>query len=330
MRIPAEWELHRATLVTWPGRRVVWDGFEDLARAEYARLIEQIADDEQVVVIWSGDTGGPFGRPPERLGVTSLVAATDDSWIRDNGPLFVLDENREVYALNFGFNAWGMRFSPFDNDAIVGESVARHFDVRLESNPFVLEGGAVSFNGRGAALVVEECVLHPSRNGATQRDRLERILAAECGVDRVCWLPYGLLEDLANTDGHVDNVAIFSGVNEVLLQEAAPQNGNCDRLRANRRALEAWAESIGFELNVRGIPQLPYLEHEGERIPSSFINLVVTNSSVILPDVGPPVDRQTYRTISEAFKGRDIKSTPARALARGGGGPHCVTMQVPF
>jgi agmatine deiminase len=315
--------------MTWPGRPEVWHGYEQLAVAEYSALAVMISSDEELRIIWGGVSGG-FGVPPSADGISRIVAPTDDSWIRDNGPIFAESAAGEVVALDFDFNAWGGRFEPYEHDDQVGAHVAAALGVPRRPISFVLEGGAVSFNGHGVAMVVEECVLHPSRNGPVERAEFEAVLAAECGVSDVIWLPFGLVEDLANTDGHVDNVAIFTSSGSVLMQIAEPTNANHERLNANLRAVEDWSASTAHPLTVRTISQLPYATFtDGSQQPSSFINLAVTNRSVILPFVGQEPDRSTHRVISQAFSGRFVRTTPSVALAWGGGGPHCVTMQVP-
>lgn len=282
--VPGEWEPHVGTLVTWPGRSVVWAGYEKAAAKEYASLVRLIAEDEPVFVLQAGDSE-QFGSPPDAENIHILEFPTDDAWIRDNGPIFAL-ENGAPIAVDFEFNSWGGRFTPYSRDNAVGRLIACRFRVARDRVPFVLEGGAISVNGQGIAMVVEECVLHRSRNGLQTRGAVERILAESLGVASVIWLPYGLLEDLENTDGHVDNVAVFTGPEEVLVQRVPADNPNWERLEANAQTLLDWQLQSGRELTVRSIRELPYVRlANGSHKPSSFINFALTNNGLILPHV---------------------------------------------
>lgn len=327
--MPGEWEPHRATVVAWPGRPEVWAGYEGLAAAEYRCLIRTIAEDEPVVVLWDG-ADDAFGPPPVGRNVSVLDVVTDDSWIRDSSPLWGVCDDGDVIGIDFLFNSWGERFTPFENDARVGSELGRSLGIDVVPIPFVLEGGAVSFNGDGVALVVEECVLHPNRNGATSRSDFERVMSDACGVEDVVWLPFGLLEDLANTDGHVDNVAVFAGPRKVIVQGDLASGPNAERLRENFNVLACHRLPDGSALELEVIEELDYVQHhDGGRRPSPFLNFVVTSTSVIVPTVGRGPSPMTRATFERSFPGRVVKTSPSIALTFGGGGPHCVTMQIP-
>lgn len=329
-RVPGEWEPHSLTYVSWPTRREVWDPLHDEAEGEFLALICMVALDEPVVVICRGSDRDRIQRLLP-VGCTTLVHPIDDGWIRDNGPIGVVDSG-VMLAVDFGFNSWGERFAPWAGDASVGITIARHAGVVHDVVPFVLEGGAVSFNGNGVALVVEECVLNPSRNGRTSRKKFESILGTALGVDTVIWLPFGLLEDLKNTDGHVDNVAVWVSEDHVVAQEVPPSNPNFERLEANLAALGSARFSDGRTLNISTVPVLPYVElPDGSSQPSPYINFALTSSQVILPTVGrKDLDSVASRIFEALFPGRRVSFTASRALTHGGGGPHCVTMQWPL
>ncbi len=329
VRMPGEWEPHLATIVAWPGRPEVWAGYEGLAAAEYRCLIRTIAEDEPVLVLWDG-VEDEFGPPPTGGGIRVFDVITDDAWIRDSSPLWGLSTSGDVLGIDFKFNSWGERFTPFENDARVGGELGRRLGIDVVSVPFVLEGGAVSFNGDGVALVVEECVLHSSRNGFTSRSDFERVLGDACGIKEVIWLPFGLLEDMANTDGHVDNVAVFAGPRRVIVQGVPDSDPNAERLRENLTVLSRHRLADGSVLELEVIEELDHVEHhDGVRRPSPFLNFVVTSASIIVPVVGRGPSTMTRTSLESAFPGRVVKTSPSVALTFGGGGPHCVTMQVP-
>lgn len=326
--VPGEWESHTATLVAWPTRESVWSPWKDRAVEEYTALLNTIAVDEPVVVICHPRDEEPVrGLLPRNSHL--LLHPIDDGWIRDNGPILVRGED-SAEVVDFDFNSWGSRFVPYAGDASVGGAVAEYFDLPIKRLPFVLEGGAISTNGAGTAVVVEECVLNPNRNGPVTRQEFEAVVSRGLGIQHVIWVPYGLLEDLTNTDGHVDNVAVFTGPDRLLAQTAAADNPNRARLAVNLEILSNSRLAGGGSLEVQTIEHLPYaIMPDGSAQPAPYINFMLTNGSVILPTVGADTDMAVARQFKQVFSGRAIKFTPAVALTYGGGGPHCVTMQWP-
>ncbi|MFI6345671.1 agmatine/peptidylarginine deiminase [Streptomyces sp. NPDC050560] len=327
-RVPGEWEEHAATLVAWPTREAVWSPWQERAVAEYTALVHTLARDEPVVVVCHPrDEPRVRGLLPE--GGRLLVHPIDDGWVRDNGPFLVTGAGG-ARVVDFRFNSWGGRFLPYTGDDSLGAAIAAHFELPLHREPFVLEGGAISVNGAGSAVVVEECVLHPSRNGPVTRGRFEDAVLRGLGVRHVIWLPYGLVEDLANTDGHVDNVAVFTGTRELLVQTAPGGNPNHARLAANLEVLARSRLADGEPLTVRRMEHLPYaVMPDGSAQPAPYVNFALTNRGVILPSVGAPTDGEAARQLGRVFPGRKVRFTPAVALTHGGGGPHCVTLQWP-
>ncbi|MEU2540303.1 agmatine deiminase family protein [Streptomyces iakyrus] len=326
--VPGEWESHTATLVAWPTRESVWSPWMARAVEEYTALVNAIAVDESVVVICHPRDARQVRDLLPRNG-HMLPHPIDDGWIRDNGPILVRGEDGAM-VVDFDFNSWGSRFVPYAGDASVGGEVAEYFDLPIERVPFVLEGGAISTNGAGTAVVVEECVLNPNRNGPVTRQEFEAVVRRSLGIRHVIWVPYGLLEDLANTDGHVDNVAVFIGPGKLLAQTAPADNANHTRLAANLEVLANSRLAGGEAVEVQVVEHLPYaIMPDGSAQPAPYINFTLTNYSVILPTVGVDTDNAVARQFERIFAGRAVKFTPAVALTHGGGGPHCVTMQWP-
>src|SRR4051812_9369423 len=255
-------------------------------------------------------------------GAEIVVLPIDDSWLRDNGPIFVLGEDGARTAVHFGFNAWGGKFPPWDRDAAVGATLAERLGDPVVETPLVLEGGSIAVDGEGLLLTTEECLLNPNRNPELARDEIERRLHDLLGAGRVVWLGEGLIED-RDTDGHVDLIAAFTAPGEVLLQSAPAENPNHERLARNRGI----AEAAG--LTVTDFPLLPYAEVHGERVVVSHMNFYVCNGAVIVPLAGGPTDEEALERIGAAFPGREAVGVPGTTIAYGGGGPHCITQQVP-
>jgi agmatine deiminase len=246
----------------------------------------------------------------------------DDSWLRDCGPIYVRADDGRRRAVHFGFNAWGERFPPWERDAAVGALIAERLGDQVVSAPMVLEGGSIAGDGAGTLLSTEQCLLNPNRNPELTGAAIEALLHRYLGVERVIWLGQGLVED-RDTDGHVDLIAAFVGPQRVLLQTVAPENPNFASCEDNRARL---AEA-GIE--VMEVPFLPYAEVQGETVAASYLNFYLCNGGAIVPVTGADSDEAALGIIGAAYPDREVVAVPGAVIAFGGGGPHCITQQVP-
>jgi agmatine deiminase len=323
LRMPAEWEPHERTLMAWPCRRELWGETMQRARADYAAVANAIAQFEPVTMIAADADDAALARTACSDAVEIVQLPLDDSWLRDCGPIYVYGEDGARRAVHFRFNAWGEKFPPWDRDAEVGGAIARRLGDEVRRAPIVLEGGSILGDGAGTLLTTEQCLLHRNRNPALSRDQIEDALQEALGADRIVWLGMGLVED-RDTDGHVDLIASFLGPDRVLLQTVAPGNPNFDNCEENRARLR----SAGID--VLELPFLPYVEVGGETVAASYMNLYVCNGAAIVPVCGDRSEDDALALIAGAFPGREIVAVPGAVLAYGGGGPHCITQQVPL
>ena len=223
LAMPAEWAPHAATYMEWPTRLDLWgDLFED-AKAEYAEVANAIAAFEPVVMVANPEQVDE-ARGYLTGSVEILPISIDDSWMRDNGPIFVTDGRGGVALVHFRFNSWGEKFLPYDRDAQVPRHVAEHLGMRRYEAPMVLEGGSFFVDGEGTLLTTEQCLLHPNRNPQMTREQIERTLRDYLGVDTIVWLGRGHHLD-RDTDGHIDGIAQFVRPGVVVLHlPADPQD----------------------------------------------------------------------------------------------------------
>jgi agmatine deiminase len=254
--------------------------------------------------------------------VDVLAQAIDDSWLRDNGPVFVTDGEGGRAGVHFQFNAWGGKFHPYDRDAEVGARLVEWLGDPLVEAPLVLEGGSIAVDGAGALITTEQCLLNPNRNPDLSREEIEAELREHLGVQRVVWLGEGLVED-RDTDGHVDLVAAFTAPGRVLLQMVDEANPNYVRCLDNVRRLEA----AGLEVDT--MDWLPYDQVSGQQVAVPYMNFYVCNGAVVLPIAGDEDDARAIAKVAGHFPDREVVPVPGRILAFGGGGPHCITQQVP-
>jgi agmatine deiminase len=251
--------------------------------------------------------------------------------MRDSGPIFVTGPDGRRAGVDFRFNGWGEKFLPFDRDDAMNQALLEHLSIaRLECD-LVLEGGSISVDGEGTLIATEQCLLHPSRNPSLTREQIEERLGEYLGVQKVIWIGTGLLED-HDTDGHVDNVAQFVAPGVVLAQTVDdPADPNHEPLAANVERLRAATDARGRPLEVIEVGLLPRTTVRGSSGVVPYVNLYVANGVVVVPTCGddPDRDADVLRMLSAVYAPREVVGVPARLLAEGGGGVHCITQQVP-
>ena len=328
LRMPAETDPHERTLMAWPCRTELWGPQLAAARVDYATVADTIARFEPVTMIASPPDaeGAAAACGP---GVTVLELPLDDSWVRDNGPIVTVDAAGERVALDFSFNAWGEKFLPYDDDALLVARWAAATGMTRRPVPLVLEGGSIAVDGAGTLVTTEQCLLHLNRNPGRSRTEIEQALCAELGVTTIIWLPLGLADD-ADTDGHVDNVAAFARPGVILAQGCDdPDEPDQDRLWTNRSVLAVAHDASGERLEVVDVGVLPFAEVGGRRVAVPYLNLYAGNGFVVVPSCGHPADEEMLGIIGGAYPGREVVAVPGAVIAYGGGGPHCITQQVP-
>jgi agmatine deiminase len=299
----------------------------DVAEREYAGVANAIAAFEPVRMVATPETAG---RARRLLGseIEVIELGLDDSWLRDSGPIFVSDRDGQRAAVDFRFNSWGERFAPWDEDALIGERLLEQLEVPRIASEMVLEGGSIAVDGEGTVITTEQCLLNPNRNPRLGRDEIETELRRTLGVQTIIWLPFGHADD-AHTDGHVDGVCAFVRPGVVLIQTCEdPKHPDYARMRANRAVLESARDARGRRLEVIELPLYPYTELGGHRTSVSYVNFYVANRGVIVPTAGTAMDRLALEIVQDALPDREVVGTPARCIAFGGGGVHCITQQM--
>ncbi len=321
--MPAEHAPHERTLMAWPARPSLWEQHYEQAKADYAGIANAIAAFEPVVMVCDPPQAAE-ARAACGEGVEVAEIPIDDSWMRDSGPIFVLDGAGRRAAVDFGFNAWGEKFEPFADDAeVAARLLERLGEERIDARDLILEGGSIAVDGDGTLVTTEQCLLHPKRNPRLSKDEIARRLQDALGVHAVVWLGQGLVED-HDTDGHVDNICAFIAPGRVLLQTVAEEaNPNWDNTRENVERLRA----AGLE--VEELPLLPYVDHDGPPTVVPYTNFYVCNGGLIVPVAGQDTDDEALSLLGGLYPGREVVPIDGTTLALGGGGIHCITQQVP-
>lgn len=348
-RMPAEFEPHSGCWMVWPERTDNWRQRAKPAQEAFAAVATAIAGSEPVTMAVS-DAQFENCRallPPE---VRVVEISSDDAWMRDTGPTFVVDGKGGRRGVDWRFNAWGGTegglYFPWDRDDRMAAKVLEVEGADRYRAPIVLEGGAIHVDGEGTVLATEECLLNPNRNPELSREQIERVLFDHLGAEKVIWLGAGVFED--ETDGHVDNLACFAAPGKVLLTSCEDEDDPQGPIsRDARERLEAATDARGRRLEVVLLPSPGPLQtsaeeaagvdagegtqprRAGDRLAASYVNFYLGNSRIVYPLLDPRHDEEAAAILARTFPGREMVGVPAREILLGGGNIHCITQQVP-
>lgn len=331
-KMPAEWSSHQRTFISWPVQESMCypEEYENVYRG-YAEIIDAVAEFEPVTVIVNPEDTKIANRYITTANMDYLPIKHNDAWLRDNGPTFIRNEEGVLAAINWHFNAWGGKYSPWDLDEEVAPQILRRMGVKCFNAPLVMEGGSIHVDGEGTMLTTEECLLNPNRNPELKGEIIEENLRQYLGIKKVIWLKRGLSGD--ETDGHVDNIACFAAPRKIIMQICDdPADTNFEITRENLQILQTSRDARGRELEIITIPQPPLMSYNHRRLTLSYLNFYFVNGGIILPVFGgnaQETDRQAVARLSATFPHRRIRTVNGMAIIREGGNVHCMTQQMP-
>lgn len=331
-RLPAEWENSDAILLSWPHEATDWAYMLDDVTRCFVKIAEAITEEMTLVVV-APDIEVPKRSLMHLAGrrIIYCQVSTNDTWARDFGPITCFEGSRPV-LLDFKFNGWGLKF-PANHDNLITSKLhsAGVLGGRRENRlGFVLEGGSIESDGRGTILTTSECLLSPNRNGNLTRADIERYLLSAFGAGRMLWLDSGYLAG-DDTDSHVDTLARLAPDDTILYVKCDdPADEHFEALQRMEQQLKSFTTADGRPYNLIGLPMpSPIFDENGERLPATYANFLITPRSVLLPVYGQEAtDRLAVRMMSIAFPDRTVKTVDCRPLIRQHGSLHCVTMQL--
>jgi agmatine deiminase len=337
-RMPAEWEPHASTWLTWPRPEgISFPGKYETVPPVYAQLIRALVQFEDVNInVWNAEMED-WVRGLLKVERTPLERVrfhyfpSYEPWCRDHGPIFLVRDDarrRERAIVDWGYNAWGGKYPPFDLDDAVPQHVARLRELPLFSPGIVMEGGSIEVNGQGTVLTTTSCLLNPNRNPNLTKDQIAQYLLDYLGADQVLWLGEGIEGD--DTDGHIDDLTRF--VNPTTLVTAVeedPADPNHAVLRENLERLRTLRDAQGRSFRIVELPMPGVVEYEGQRLPASYANFYIANGMVIVPTFRYKNDRVALEILQREFGDRPVVGIDSTELIWGLGSFHCITQQEP-
>ena len=337
-RMPAEWEPHAGTWFTWPRREgISFPDKYDTVPPVYAELIKYLVQVEDVHVnVWHAEMEA-WVRGLLEKGKTPLARVhfhhfpAYEPWCRDHGPIFLVREQngkRERAVVDWGYNAWGNKYPPFDLDDAVPQHVAKLRGLPLFSPGIVMEGGSIEVNGCGTLLTTEACLLNPNRNPHLNKSEIEQHLKDYLGVTNILWLADGIVGD--DTDGHIDDLTRFVSPNTVVtVVEEDPTDENYKLLQENLERLRTMKDETGRPLRVVELPMPGRVEHDGQRLPASYANFYIANGIVLVPTYRHANDKRALEILQREFQDRRVIGVDSTELIWGLGSFHCISQQEP-
>jgi agmatine deiminase len=333
-RMPAEWEPHAATWLSWPRREgISFPNAFDRVMPAFRQMVEALLTSEPVRInVCDGAHEAEARQVLEDLPFDRLTfhrIPTNEPWCRDHGPIFLTRPAgaERLAIVDWDYNAWGGKYPPCDLDEVVPTRVGEILGLPVFYPKMILEGGSIDVNGAGALLTSESCLLNPNRNPTLGRAEIEQRLRDYLGVKEILWLGDGIEGD--DTDGHVDDLARFVSERTVVtVVEENREDANYGPLQENLARLRAMKWN-GAPLEVITLPMPAKIVREDLRLPASYANFYIANECVLLPTFADPNDAVAASTLQELFPSRKIVPIDCTELIWGLGAFHCLTQQQP-
>ena len=337
--MPAEWEPHTATWLSWPRREgISFPGSFDRVLPTLRALVEaligngQSGSDPVCINVCNGaheaEARAVLDGLPHQECITYYEIPTNEPWCRDHGPIFLTrDADPKLAVVDWDYNAWGNKYPPFELDEVVPTRVAEILNLPVFYPRMILEGGSIEVNGAGLCLTTEGCLLNENRNPNLSREQIEQHLRDFLGVREILWLGQGTEGD--DTDGHIDNLARFVSESKVLaVVEKDRSSANYEPLQENLKRLSG-ASRNGGRLDIVELPMPRRMVREDLVLPASYANFYIGNAVVIAPIYGEPNDNIALSILRECFPTRRVVGIDCQELIWGLGTFHCLTQQQP-
>lgn len=332
---PAEWAKHTATWLSWPHKEESWPGKIGLIYNKYCEFIKVVAEGEIVRINVKDELMMAFAKQQLELVGADLSKIefyefpTNDAWCRDHGPAFLINaETKEKMIVDWGYNAWGGKYPPFDLDDVIPTRIAYQLGLPVYHPGIVMEGGSVDFNGAGTVLTTTACLLNENRNPHLTKEQIEEYLQNYYGVKQVLWLGDGIVGD--DTDGHIDDITRF--INEdtvVTVVESNLEDENYHILQENLETLKTMRLLDGRSLNIIELPMPDPVIYDDQRLPASYANFYIANSAVVVPTYRCDKDALALEIIQNCFPDRKVVGIDSTDIIWGLGSFHCLSQQEP-
>lgn len=332
---PAEFAKHEATWLSWPHKEASWPGKIHMIYPYYCQFIKELTKSEFVRINVTNEAMKVFAlQHIEEAGadlskIEFFMHPTNDAWCRDHGPAFVINAKEKKKAIvDWGYNAWGGKYPPYDLDDVIPTLIGKHYGLDVFYPGIIMEGGSVEFNGEGTVMTSTACLLNPNRNPTLNQQQIEAYLCNYYGMEQVLWVDEGIVGD--DTDGHIDDTVRFTNANTVItVVEENKNDENYELLQHNLKQLKQMRLLNGKQLNIIELPMPDELIYNDQRLPCSYANFYIANTSVIVPTFRCARDDKALQIIQSCFTDREVIGIDSTEIIWGLGSFHCLSQQEP-
>jgi agmatine deiminase len=334
---PAEFASQVATWLSWPHKEESWPGKIQTIYPRYAQFVKEITKGQKVCINITDENMKSFAiayllkANVDLSKVEFYFHPTNDAWCRDYGPAFLINPKADIkkVIVDWGYNAWGNKYPPYDLDDDIPTHIGMALGLPVYYPGIVMEGGSVDFNGAGTLITSTACLLNKNRNPHLNQQEIESYLHHYYGVQQILWVDEGIVGD--DTDGHIDDTVRFFNEDSVIaVIEPDKKDENHILLEHNLRQLKQMRLINGKQLNIVELPMPDPLYYEGQRLPCSYANFLITNKSVIVPIFNSKKDDEALQIIQTCFPERAVAGIDSTDIIWGLGSFHCLSQQEPL
>jgi agmatine deiminase len=343
---PSEEAPHEGTWLQWPHQFEYGTTYRNRLDPSWVAMTAALVQSEKVHIIayntnqqtrienLLSDANVPMDS------VDFFIMPTNDVWVRDNGPIYVQDNEMNWHIQDWGFNGWGGDYN-FELCNEIPELIgnATNTDVIDLNASMTIEGGGWEMDGQGVFLATRTSILSQSnsmgalsiRNPGMSQLEAEEILADNLNVEKFIWLD-GYLSYYDVTDAHVDGFSKFANGNTlVTMNEEDLQYWELSNADINDLFSATNANDEPYNLVYLPLTQNDVVTAYGSDLgyKGSYVNYYVANSVVLVPNYDDPHDDEANAIIQNLYPNRTVIGIDVRNLYENGGMVHCVTQQQP-
>lgn len=343
--MPEESELHEGTWLQWPHHYQYGLAYRNSLDATWVAMTKALVSSENVHIIAYNQTEKDriiallTNEAVALANVDFKIYKTDDTWVRDNGPIYARDNNGQLVIQDWGFNAWGNKTDEFSGlpiqsyhcDAIPSKIAADQGKTLVDLNAVMVnEGGSVEIDGHGTLMACKSSIFNNNRNPGMTQSQAEAIFKTYLGVTNFVWLDGQAGLDI--TDQHIDGFARF-GNSETIVTMAENDLLDYDVKPTDITKLYAAKNKDGNAYNFVNVPltQQNVVTTDGTDLgyKGSYVNYYIANTKVLVPNYNDPNDAVANAIIQSLYPSRTVVGIDVRNLYANGGMVHCVTQQQP-
>jgi len=337
--MPAEDMHHEGTWLQWPHNFTYpqWYWQEDNEPA-FIQMVAALESGENVhIIVYDANEQTHVHQAllNTSIPLTNIdfyIHQNDDYWVRDNGPIFVYDNNDNLKILDFGFNGWGGD-TPYNLCDQIPSLIAADLNIPvIDLSAMVFEGGAIEIDGNGSVLLTRSSITGADRNPNLTESQIEDYMTTYLGLTNFIWLDGQFGGSLDITDMHIDGFAKFLDVNTIVTMS----NTDLDYWGLSNQDITTLTSATDLNGTPYSYITLPLTQNDvttswggNVQFKGSYVNYYIANDAVLVPIYNDPNDSTALGIIQGLYPNKTAVGIDCSNMFYEGGMVHCVTQQQP-